>query len=732
MGNRIDLRRRSVPSYIFASLLGAGTVTVSFVLALSFWMASEANRQSADHVRNLVNSAIVGISQRVSLTSVDFAYWEEAYQAVIEGDGPWIDSNIGESVSETGVLQIAQIVTTANDATYGYGLDVDELEGRVLPANVIDDFVTALRDLPVEPEVAVTGLATIDGQHYFLAASHMFPYDLELMAEGLPPVFISGVRFSNERLTEISSEYLVEGLRLISADEVAPEGFDDKVLTAAGGAAVSDLIWQRPRPGDALLSTALPAIGVMSLFLSLMLLYVARTSSGMAEEIVNEGESARSSARTDALTRLLNRSGLTEKVEKPEVIRAIEQGEIAVVYLDLNDFKEINDDLGHDAGDQALLVTAERLRMSVRPDDYVARLGGDEFVCLLLGPNPEAAAHGFCQRIAKQMENPVDLDGKMQFVRASVGVSIATPGSCWEDQLAQSDVAMYRAKRTGGQRPVFFSKDLQEAHDWEKSVEERLRLGVEDATDGRSPFRLEFQPVVVGQSGAMVYAEALLRWNDLSLGAVSPDAFIPVAEAKGLLPDIGAYVLTECCRLIQANPDLTLSVNISPLQLIEDDFTDRVLKITKHAGVDPKKLIFEITESALIEVPETARERMETLRAQGFRFALDDFGTGYASISYLKHFPFDTLKIDHSYIAEIEVSARARALFSTLVQLGHALGMEVVAEGVETEAQSDMVLQTGCHLHQGFYHARPMSFDALTENTDWTSDRPTSNLRPTG
>ncbi|MFK7764012.1 MAG: putative bifunctional diguanylate cyclase/phosphodiesterase [Roseobacter sp.] len=704
----------------------SGIVTVGFVMVLSFWMAAEANRQSADHVRNLVNSAIDGISHRVSLTNVDFAYWEEAYLAVIDGDTAWVDSNIGESVSEGGVLEIAQIVTSANEAVHGYASNAGENQNRVLPVDVIQDFVDALGRLPVEPEVSVTGLTRIDGQHYFLAASHMFPYEPELMADGLPPILISGLLFSDERLTEISSEYLVEGLRLIPTSEAVPTGFDDRLLTNAGDMAVSDLIWQQPRPGNTLLSAALPAIGTMSILLSALLFYVARTSYGMAEEIVIEGKIARSSAQTDALTQLLNRSGLAEKVKQGRVLNAFKQGEAAVVYLDLNDFKNINDDLGHDAGDQALLVLAQRLRASVRPDDYIARLGGDEFVCLLLGPSPETAAHGFCNRIIKQMANPVDLDGKFQIVRASVGVSVATPGSSWELQLAQSDVAMYHAKRTGGQKPVFFSKDLQEAHDWEKSVEERLRSGIEDVTDGRSPFKLQFQPIVIGQSGAMVYAEALLRWNDLSLGAVSPDAFIPVAEAKGLLPDIGAYVLTECCQRIKANPNLTLSLNISPLQLIEDGFTDRVLKITKSAGVTPRNLIFEITESALIEVPETARERIDTLRSHGFRFALDDFGTGYASITHLKHFAFDTLKIDHSYIADIENSTHARAMLSTVVQLGNALGMDVVAEGVETQSQSALVAQAGCHLHQGFFHAKPMSFEDLLEYPETFNETPAS------
>ncbi|MEP2641976.1 bifunctional diguanylate cyclase/phosphodiesterase [Roseobacter sp.] len=715
-----------MPSYIFASLVVAGLVTVSFVLTLAFWMASEANRQSAQQVRNLVTSATDAISQRVSLNNLDYSHWEEAHNAVTTGDVAWINNNIGTGVSEAGVFQLTQIVDSKSHPSYGYSRKGAKNEGRVMPQSIIDEFTTSLRTMPIGPGVVVSGLAMIDGQYYCLAASHILPSDPNTLDTDAPYVLISGVRFSPERMTEISKEYLVSGLMLMAADGAAPAGYDEQILFSVGGLPVSNLVWHRPRPGNGLLAKALPAIGVMSCILLASFWCVAHRSSGMAEVIVTEREHAQTSARTDSLTGLLNRTGLKEKVKQREINAAIQRGDAAVVYFDLNAFKEINDTEGHDAGDKALRVTAERLVSCVRPGDHVARLGGDEFVCLLLGQNPEAAARGFCQRLRHAMATPVDLNGKALNVGVAVGVSVGSVGAKWEDQLIQSDVAMYHAKRAGGDTPVFFSEDLQVARDWEKSVAERLRSGVEDASQGRSPFRLEFQPVVAGSSGVLVYAEALLRWNDPSLGRVSPDAFIPVAETKGLLPDLGAYVLTECCRLMQGMSDLTVSVNVSPLQLIETDFADRVLRITKDAGIDPQRLIFEVTENALIEVPERACVGINALRDRGFRFALDDFGTGYASINYLKHFPFDTLKIDRSYLAEVETSAQAQAVFATLAQLGQTLGMEVVAEGVETRVQSEAVLQAGCYLHQGYFHARPMSFDALREYIEWARQKPTS------
>ena len=222
-----------------------------------------------------------------------------------------------------------------------------------------------------------------------------------------------------------------------------------------------------------------------------------------------------------------------------------------------------------------------------------------------------------------------------------------------------------------------------------------------------------FQPVVNGADSHFLYAEALLRWRDPSLGQVGPDAFIPIAEARGLLPEIGTHVLAECCDVLASRPDLTLSVNISPLQLIDQQFADRVLDITQAAGVAPERLILELTENALIDVPETARARIDTLRSHGFRFALDDFGTGYASVSYLKHFPFEILKIDRSYLAQIGTSARARALFETFVNLGQTLGMDTVAEGIETAEQAETARDAGCTMHQGFYHSYPLSLKDL-------------------
>lgn len=722
------LRQLNVPSFIFLSLVIAGVVAVSFVLTLSLWMAREANSQAGAHVQNLVNSALTGVSQRVSTINLDYAYWEEAYFAVLNEEDTTVDSYIGTAVEETGVLSIAQVVNGAGAPVYGYTEGLDENQGRVIPLRLIRAFADILRARPIEPEITVTGHAYIGGQFFILSASHMFPYDDNILAmpEGFPPMFISGENFSTERLTEISAEYLVEDLRLIDTASAAPEGYSAETLFGINGAPVAKLIWKKPRPGDALMATALPAIGVMSMFLLMSLVLVARKSSGMAHTIVEEREHAQTSARTDALTGLTNRTGLMEIVRDPEIENAARKGNLVLVYADLNDFKAINDQLGHDAGDKALIVMAERLRASSRHHDHVARLGGDEFVVLLTGPSPEAAATGFGKRLLAQIANPVQFDEEVRFVKLSIGVALAEPGDCWEDLMVRADVAMYHAKKNKKTEMVYFSEDLRETDNWERSVEERLRRGLKAVAKGQSPFRLEFQPIVEGRSGTMLYAEALLRWTDESLGPVEPGAFIPIAEAKGLLPELGTVVLEESCQVLHNTPELSVSVNISPLQLIEDNFTSRVLEITQRAKIDPSRMILEITENALIEVPETARARIDALREHGFRFALDDFGTGYASVSYLKHFPFDTLKIDRTYIVDIHQCTRARALFSTFVQLGQTLGMDVVAEGVENEAQAGHAIEAGCILHQGFLYARPMGIEQLVDFM--SSGQPTPSL----
>jgi diguanylate cyclase (GGDEF)-like protein len=722
--------RVGVPSFIFASLVCAGFVAVGFVLALALWMAGEANRQAGSDAATVIDTVMTGMRRQVARTTREFAYWEEAYFAAIAQDLPRIESTIGSAVRTNDVLSLVQVVGGDGVPLYGHADATNENPGRGLPMHTIELFAAALRAEPIEPEESVTGFVETGGQLYLLSASHMFPNDLRQMKDGPPPILISGTAFLTQRLPETGADLL--GVpRLIPVGNPVPGGYDAMALRGPDGVPVASLIWPVPRPGDRLLATALPAIGALSLLLLTALVLTARKTSAMAAAVLAERALARSSARIDELTGLMSRIGLMERVREPEMTARIERGEIAVVHLDLKNFITINDQLGHNAGDKALLVTAERLRAALRPEDQVARPGGDEFVCLLVSPDPDAAAQDFCRRLSGQIANPIKLGDQMRFVRAFIGVSVADPGDSWEDLKLRSDIALSHAKRFNKREPVFFSEDLREAQILQKTIESRLRCGLKAAGAGQSPFRMEFQPIIDVRTGEMRYAEALIRWKDHALGPVAPAAFIPIAEARGLLPDLGAFVLNECCRLLRDAPELRMSVNISPLQLVEEDFPRRVLEITGKAGIDPARLVLEITENTLIEVPETARGRIDTLRANGFRFALDDFGTGYASIGYLRHFPFEIIKIDQSYLEAIEDSARVRALFQTLVTLGQTLDIDVVAEGMETAGQANIVLAAGCYLQQGFHHARPMAFAELIEYHRKTGDS-RRNLRQIG
>ena len=433
----------------------------------------------------------------------------------------------------------------------------------------------------------------------------------------------------------------------------------------------------------------------------------------LIQSTLSERERVKKAAETDSLTGLLNRAGVSALVETSEIREALSKGTCALLYLDVNGFKRLNDSMGHDCGDQALSVLADRLTGASRKGDIVARLGGDEFMALIFDNEPEKATRKVCARIRKRAATPVKIGDVYLVINAAMGVAISEPNLSWSDLLLRADAAMYRAKHDNATTEVLFSDELKGERDKERMVEDRLRKGLQEVGTSRNPFDVVFQPVVDSRGREMAYAEALLRWNDPVLGPVSPADFIPIAESRGLVPELGKFVIDRCCDALAATPWLHVSINVSPLQLVHPDFPGHILDAVRSRNLDPSRIIIEITENALIEVPETARQRIEHLRKEGFQFALDDFGTGFASISYLRQLPFSTLKIDRSFVTSLGQDRSSNLLFESMVRLGEGFHLEVVSEGVETAIQSEMIARTGCHFQQGFLHARPMSLAAL-------------------
>ena len=416
----------------------------------------------------------------------------------------------------------------------------------------------------------------------------------------------------------------------------------------------------------------------------------------------------------DPLTELPNRRLLQDRLEHALTATARSHRQGALLLIDLDNFKALNDTLGHDKGDLLLQQVARRLSASVRDCDTVARLGGDEFVVLVddLGPGQQEAvanATAVAQKIVTLLSQPYDIAGREHRSSTSVGVSLFGAGTgTLEETLKRSDVALYQAKAAGRNTLRFFDPEMQAAVEARAALEVDLRQAL-----ASHAFELHYQPQV-GPSDEILGAEALLRWHHPQRGAVSPGEFIPVAEQSGLILDLGQWVLdTACAQLHSWAGDprarhLTLAVNVSVHQVRQPDFVARVLGALDAAGADPRRLKLEITESMLAQDLEDIIGKMVALKAQGVGFSLDDFGTGYSSLSYLKRLPLDQLKIDQSFVRDVLTDPNDAAIARTIVALGQSLGLAVIAEGVETWGQRAFLASHGCTHCQGYLISRPL------------------------
>ena len=418
-------------------------------------------------------------------------------------------------------------------------------------------------------------------------------------------------------------------------------------------------------------------------------------------------------ANYDSVTGLPNRHLLRERLDRAIKHEARSHRHLAIMFLDLDNFKSINDTLGHDVGDRVLQVVANRLLACLRESDTVARIGGDEFTVLVEDMTTMESIAALAQQIIDSLSLPFPLDGREMFCTVSVGIAIYPDDSESLDGLMKSaDSAMYRAKEQGRNTYRFFTEDMHRRAYERLLLENRLRGALK-----RGEFQLHYQPQIDVASGATVGIEALLRWNDEERGLVQPLEFIGVLEDTGMIVEVGHWVLEEACAFNQSLreiglPPIRVAVNISPRQFRQKGLVESIRQILSNTGLGAEYLDLEITESVLVDAVD-APDVLERLSGMGVRLSIDDFGTGYSSLSYLKRFPIDTLKIDRSFVRDIMTDSDDAAITVAIIALSRSLRLKVLAEGVETAEQLASLRHHGCDEIQGFLYARPMSGDAL-------------------
>ncbi len=428
-------------------------------------------------------------------------------------------------------------------------------------------------------------------------------------------------------------------------------------------------------------------------------------------------EHFRHAAFHDALTGLPNRSMFSELLTAEIENSRVNSNQLfAVLFIDLDRFKNINDSLGHSYGDLLLVAFAGRLEKLLRPVDTLARFGGDEFAILLSNiSNPEDAVL-VAERILEDLTLPFDLRKNSSFTSASIGIALSTSGyDRPEDILRDADTAMYRAKENGKGRYEMFDKDMHARAVSRLRLERDLRQAIE-----QKEFCVYYQPIISLETEKLAGFEALVRWNHPVEGLILPSEFIPVAEETGLIVQIGQWVLEEACRAVNywqqqssVHRSLTLSVNLSAKQVSQSDLLDQVSHALEQSGLDPRCLKLEITESVVMENAEAATVMFKRLRALGVQLSIDDFGTGYSSLSYLHRFPLNYLKIDRSFVNRMTETGENAEIVRTIVTLAHNLGLQVIAEGVETPQQHEQLKAVGCEYAQGYLFSRPVAHDSV-------------------
>jgi diguanylate cyclase (GGDEF)-like protein/PAS domain S-box-containing protein len=447
------------------------------------------------------------------------------------------------------------------------------------------------------------------------------------------------------------------------------------------------------------------------------------TERKQAEEKIN------ALAFFDQLTGLPNRTLLLDRLKQAMTASDRSGSHGALLFIDLDNFKELNDTLGHEMGDLLLKQVAQRLTQCVREGDTVARLGGDEFVVILvnLSMSETEAATGTetaAEKILAALKQIYRFGELAHHSTASIGATLFNGHPISIDTLMkQADLSMYKAKEAGRNTLCFFDPAMEVAVKARAALESDLRAAVEARN-----FVLHYQAQVAG--GQVTGAEVLVRWKHQKRGMVSPAEFIPLAEETGLILPLGHWVLETACTQLAAwaiQPAMahfTLAVNVSALQFRQSDFVDRVLAVLGNTGANPRRLKLELTESMLVDSVQDIIEKMFALKAKGVGFSLDDFGTGYSSLSYLKRLPLDQLKIDQSFVRDIMVDTNDAAIAKTVVALAQSLGLGVIAEGVETEAQKDFLASSGCHAYQGYFFSRPLPVDGFEAFAQRVSQQP--------
>jgi diguanylate cyclase (GGDEF)-like protein len=708
------------------------------LLAIIAYAGWSANQSSTERERTLVENALNQSIARVLNEQKSVAWWDDSVVKITDQavDLDFTDANFGIFLTETYGHDEVYILNASDKPLYAFlngkrddpssferrrpaiaGVISEARSGKPSNLHARPDMFSAsqsnYRILAGATHVArwAGHIVSIDGRPAVVAALTIVPNVDMALLKGTPNLLISITYIDEAFISEIGRTLLLPDLRL-SPTAVKGSGLVSEAFVGDDGIPAGFLTWTTRRPGEVLLTIILPLVALGVIATGLLSRTMFRRLKRASEALARSESQARHEAKHDALSGLPNRVHMVEKIEAflhSPVVKRTGQRAVAA-YIDIDRFKDINDTLGHEAGDQLINAVAQRLVGRLRPQDFLSRFGGDEFA-ILCAPAGHDAAVTLARRIAQAFESPFNIKGQNIRVTASVGLAIAPEnGTSASELMRHADIALYEAKNQGRDRAILFCAEMAQQVEHRRSIELALRSALDD-----DALDLHYQPIISCQTGAVIGVEALLRWEHPIYGEMSPAEFIPIAENAGLLPSLGEWVLTRAMMDAEKWPKLEVSVNLSPVQMRHVDLEGTLRRLIAEYEIDPRRFTLEITENVMLEASDRVNTILDAIRAMGFKTALDDFGTGYSSLSYLCTYRFDKIKIDRSFVAKISEIDTSRTIIKSVVALGRGLGMSIVAEGIETELEADMMAQFGCTELQGFFFARPLTAEGMLE-----------------
>lgn len=715
-------------SRVTLTIVAISTALLFFIIFAGLSM----NRSGRQAQEALIDAALTDLVNQTLMEQKAWAFWDDSARATRQRHLPrtWFDQQVSAALTEGYRHDSIYLLGPDNRILYGYG------HGKRLPPDGLLNLWPAMQPMLREIRTGAPrayrrrdeafGLAqqrydTLwsarsgrwaanilkDGDRaVILSIMTVVPTIDRTAASARPHLLVSIALLDQARLDLIGGKLHIEDLRLVAG---GVKSGDTHPLVTDDGKLAGAIAWKIDQPGQVMLTRILPIFAIL-LLIALLYARLVLARLKQTHALLQAQESnARFLAMHDGLSQLPNRrhfmATLSQRLDA--LAGAAPSRRLCVAYIDVDRFKDINDVVGHGAGDALVAQIGPRLRQLLGPDDLLARLGGDEFAILHETPHNDGPRR-LGAAILSAFKQPFEIDGSRIEVTASAGIAVADPGETDPERiLRDADISLYQAKDRGRNRYVLFEPTMAELVRIRHETEVDLRAAI-----GTSQIVVHYQPVISTRTGKVTSFEALVRWQHPAQGLLQPSSFVAVAEQSGLMVPLGDHILEKVFREASVFAGLDVAVNLSPVQLRQRGLPDRIVQLARRFAIDPQQIILEVTETMLLDADEVISEALARLRQLGFRMALDDFGTGYSSLSYLSRYDFDKIKIDRSFVSSGSLE-KMRPILEGIVHIGRGLHMKIVAEGVETAAELAMVQALGCSGAQGYYISPPLPLHAI-------------------